>query len=79
MVPQSFAQQRLWFLDQFEPGSTEYITPTALRLRGPLDVDALNRALTALVARHESLRTTFDDGVQIVHEPYRGVGAGHRG
>ncbi|WP_414636210.1 amino acid adenylation domain-containing protein, partial [Actinophytocola sp.] len=74
VAPQSFAQQRLWFLDQFEPGGTDYITPTALRLRGPLDVDALNRALTALVARHESLRTTFDEvdgrGVQIVHEPY---------
>ncbi|TWP50722.1 amino acid adenylation domain-containing protein [Lentzea tibetensis] len=70
-LPQSFAQQRLWFLDQFEPGGTEYITPTALRLRGELDLDRLNDALTALVARHESLRTTFDDGVQVVHEPYR--------
>ncbi|GLZ28595.1 hypothetical protein Lesp02_07850 [Lentzea sp. NBRC 105346] len=69
-LPQSFAQQRLWFLDQFEPGGTEYITPTALRLRGPLDLDALNRSLTALVARHESLRTTLSNGVQIVHEPY---------
>ena len=75
VLPQSFAQQRLWFLDQFEPGGTEYVTPTALRLRGLLDVDALNRAFTALVARHESLRTTFDDvdghGIQVVHEPYQ--------
>ncbi|MBB5803972.1 amino acid adenylation domain-containing protein/non-ribosomal peptide synthase protein (TIGR01720 family) [Saccharothrix ecbatanensis] len=69
-VDQSPAQRRLWFLDQFEPGSTEYVTPTALRLHGPLDLVALGRALDGLVARHESLRTTFDDGVQIVHEPY---------
>ena len=73
MLPQSFAQQRLWFLDQFDPDSTEYVTPTALRLRGVLDVPALTTALTGLVARHESLRTTFDavDGqaVQLVHEP----------
>ncbi|GGS58609.1 non-ribosomal peptide synthase/polyketide synthase [Actinokineospora fastidiosa] len=73
-VPQSFAQRRLWFLDQFEPGGAEYVSPTALRLRGPLDVDALTAALTALIARHESLRTTFDEidgeAVQIVHDPY---------
>ncbi|MEU4626609.1 non-ribosomal peptide synthase/polyketide synthase [Actinoplanes sp. NPDC023801] len=73
-MPLSFAQQRLWFLDQFEPGGTEYLSPLALRLRGPLDTDALATALTALVARHESLRTTFGTvdgrGVQIVGEPY---------
>ncbi|MCX2946719.1 non-ribosomal peptide synthase/polyketide synthase [Lentzea sp. NEAU-D7] len=69
-VPQSFAQGRLWFLDQFETGGTEYVTPTALRLRGPLDVPKLSGALTALVARHESLRTTFSDGLQIIGEPY---------
>ncbi|GAA1292609.1 non-ribosomal peptide synthetase [Saccharothrix xinjiangensis] len=67
---QSPAQKRLWFLDQFEPNSTEYVTPTALRLHGPLDLDALRRALDGLVARHESLRTTFDDGVQVVHAPH---------
>ncbi|SDO60984.1 non-ribosomal peptide synthetase [Lentzea jiangxiensis] len=73
-LPLSFAQQRLWFLDQFEPESTDYLSPSLLRLRGPLDVDALNAALTALVARHESLRTTFDgvdgQGVQVVHPPH---------
>ncbi|WP_447009228.1 non-ribosomal peptide synthase/polyketide synthase [Saccharothrix hoggarensis] len=68
--PQSPAQRRLWFLDQFEPGGTEYVTPTALRLHGPLDLAALRRAVTGLVARHESLRTTFDDGVQVVHAPF---------
>ncbi|SDM61245.1 non-ribosomal peptide synthase/polyketide synthase [Allokutzneria albata] len=70
-APQSFAQQRLWFLDQFEPDSTDYVSPTALRLRGKLDVEALNDALTKLVARHESLRTVFDDGVQIVRKPFK--------
>ncbi|HEX9316331.1 MAG TPA: condensation domain-containing protein, partial [Actinomycetota bacterium] len=72
-LPLSFAQQRLWFLDEFEPNSSEYITPAALRLRGELDVEALNAALSALVARHESLRTTFESvegrGVQVVHPP----------
>ncbi|XVS67309.1 non-ribosomal peptide synthase/polyketide synthase [Actinosynnema sp. CA-299493] len=68
--PQSTAQQRLWFLDQFEPNSTEYVTPMAMRLHGPLDVGALRGALVGLVARHESLRTTFDDGAQIVGEPH---------
>ena len=72
-APMSFAQQRLWFLDQFEEGGTEYLTPTMLRLTGDLDVDALTTALTELVVRHESLRTTFDEvdgrGVQHVHPP----------
>ncbi|MGH3813456.1 MAG: amino acid adenylation domain-containing protein, partial [Pseudonocardiaceae bacterium] len=73
-LPVSFAQQRLWFLNQFEPDSAEYVLPTAMRLRGALDTDALSRAVTALVARHESLRTTFDSvdgqGVQVVHPPH---------
>ncbi|PSM45369.1 non-ribosomal peptide synthetase [Streptomyces dioscori] len=58
-APLSYAQQRLWFLDRFEPGSTEYTTLSVLRLRGPLDADALRAALDGLVARHEALRTTF--------------------
>nr|WP_041842091.1 non-ribosomal peptide synthetase [Actinoplanes friuliensis] len=73
-LPLSFAQQRLWFLHQFEPDSAEYVTPVALRLTGPLDTGALDAALTALTARHESLRTTFRtgaDGVaeQVIHPP----------
>jgi amino acid adenylation domain-containing protein len=58
-LPLSYAQQRLWFLDQLDPGSTTYTTPLALRLRGALDLAALERSLTELVRRHESLRTTF--------------------
>ncbi len=57
--PLSFAQQRLWFLEQFNPGSCVYNERRAIRLRGDLDVRALQGALEALVARHESLRTSF--------------------
>ncbi|HET7463045.1 MAG TPA: amino acid adenylation domain-containing protein, partial [Longimicrobium sp.] len=58
-LPLSFAQERLWFLDRLEPGSTTYNLPFARRLRGPLDVDALERSLGEIVRRHASLRTTF--------------------
>ncbi|HJT56498.1 MAG TPA: amino acid adenylation domain-containing protein [Ktedonobacteraceae bacterium] len=57
--PLSFAQQRLWFLDQWEPGSPLYNVPLVLRLHGILRVDILERVLNVLVERHESLRTTF--------------------
>ncbi|HEX6357656.1 condensation domain-containing protein, partial [Actinophytocola sp.] len=71
--PLSFAQQRLWFLHQYEPDSTEYTVPLAVRLRGPLDLAALTTAMTALVARHESLRTACREvdglGVQLIHPP----------
>ncbi|NNB85299.1 amino acid adenylation domain-containing protein, partial [Corallococcus exiguus] len=58
-VPLSFAQQRLWFLDQLEPGSASYNIPLALHLEGVLQVDVLQRALEALVSRHEVLRTSL--------------------
>ncbi|NBD14538.1 non-ribosomal peptide synthetase, partial [Corallococcus silvisoli] len=58
-APLSFAQQRLWFLDQLTPGDASYNIPTALRLTGHVDVESLRRAFETLVARHEALRTTF--------------------
>jgi len=60
-LPLSFAQERLWFLHRLDPGSTTYNMHVPLRLRGPLDVAALERALGEIVRRHESLRTVFRD------------------
>ncbi|RYZ31861.1 MAG: hypothetical protein EOO72_16180, partial [Myxococcaceae bacterium] len=57
--PLSFAQQRLWFIDQLEPGSSLYNIPLGLTFSGALDVEALRGSLDALMARHEALRTTF--------------------
>ncbi|WP_030759539.1 non-ribosomal peptide synthetase/MFS transporter [Streptomyces griseus] len=57
--PLSSGQERLWFMDQFSPGSTAYTLAPARRFRGPFDRAALDAALTDLVARHESLRMTF--------------------
>ena len=72
----SFAQNRLWFLDQMEGVSRTYQIPGALRLRGRLDETALRRALDRIVARHEALRTTFHlvDG-----EPAQRIGPQHVG
>ena len=58
-LPLSFGQQRLWFLDQLGGGGGAYHIPMRVRMRGALDRDALRRALDAVVARHEALRTTF--------------------
>ncbi|MCD4691423.1 MAG: amino acid adenylation domain-containing protein, partial [Calditrichales bacterium] len=57
--PVSYAQQRLWFLDQFEPGSPYYNIPIALRLKGPFNLDLFKKTIQHIVNRHESLRTTF--------------------
>lgn len=58
-IPLSFAQQRLWFFDQMEPGNPLYNLPGALRLRGSLNVAALEQSFNEIVRRHEALRTTF--------------------
>jgi amino acid adenylation domain-containing protein/non-ribosomal peptide synthase protein (TIGR01720 family) len=58
-LPLSFAQQRLWFLDQLDPGSTAYNRPFALRLTGPLSAESLGQSLEEIVRRHEVLRTTY--------------------
>jgi amino acid adenylation domain-containing protein len=58
-LPLSFGQQRLWFLEQLEPGAAYFHMPLAVRLRGALDRDALAESLRDLILRHEILRTTF--------------------
>ena len=58
-APVAFAQGQLWFLDRLQPGSSAYNVPAAFRLRGRLDVEALEAALSAIVERHEALRTVF--------------------
>ena len=69
--PMSFAQQRLWFLDQLEPGSTVYNTPFVVSLKGQLNLEALRKSLEEIVRRHEVLRATFrlqaGSPVQIIH------------
>ena len=72
-LPLSSAQQRLWFFDRWEPGSSAYNIPSAVRLTGELDVAALAGALTEIVRRHEILRTTYADRdgepVQVIGPP----------
>lgn len=59
LLPLSFAQQRMWFLQQLEPENSTYKISRTLRLTGPLQVEALQQALTTILARHEVLRTRF--------------------
>ncbi|MGN6321722.1 MAG: condensation domain-containing protein, partial [Dyella sp.] len=65
-LPLSYTQQRLWFIDKFEDGSTPYNMMKAFRIEGHLNQDTLARTLRALIERHESLRTVFsDDGGEV--------------
>jgi len=72
-LPLSFAQQRLWFLDQLDPGQPTYNIPKAIRLKGPLNQSALEQSFTEIVRRHEVLRTTFaaigGEPVQVIAPP----------
>jgi hypothetical protein len=87
-LPLSFAQRRLWFLQQMEPESTVFNIVVDVRLRGELEADALERALGGLLSRHESLRTTFHEadgspyqrvvampGLRLDREDVRALGA----
>ncbi len=73
-LPLSFAQQRLWFLQQLEPDSPFYNLPETYRIIGQLKIEALEKSLNYVIRRHESLRTTFhnENGqpVQRIHEPF---------
>ncbi len=72
-LPLSYGQEQLWFIDQFAPGLPTYNIASSLRITGPLDADALGRAVDAVVARHETLRTRLvsSEGrpVQVVDPP----------
>ncbi|MEV0961457.1 amino acid adenylation domain-containing protein [Streptomyces sp. NPDC049910] len=72
-LPLSYGQQQMWFLSRLEPDSPEYLVPLVLRLRGPLDADALDLAWQVVVERHEILRTRYilrdDEPVQVVDAP----------
>jgi amino acid adenylation domain-containing protein len=71
-LPLSFAQERLWFFSQLESQSALYNVPSAIRLKGPLDIEALQKSFEAIVQRHESLRTNFvsesGNPIQVVRE-----------
>ncbi len=72
-IPLSFAQQRLWFFDQFEPGKSFYNLPGAIRLKGKLNVAVLEKTFNEIVNRHEALRSTFTEvqgqPVQVIAPP----------
>ena len=68
LLPLSFAQKRLWFLDQMEPGNPAYNIATAMRLFGALDIAAVQASLNTIIERHESLRTTY---TAVAGEPYQ--------
>src|SRR5262249_10499986 len=72
-LPLSYAQQRLWFIHQLEPASAAYNIPCAVRMRGELEIAALEKSLEEIARRHEALRTRFEARggrpVQVMDEP----------
>ena len=74
--PLSYAQQRMWFIDRFESGSTAYLIPSRMRVHGPFNLKAFESALNCIVERHEVFRTSFPKDqsppVQVIH-PYRPI------
>ncbi len=80
LFPLSFAQQRLWFLNELEPGNAAYNIPRVIRIVGTLNVTALDGAVQALVARHEGLRSVFTpiDGEATQRARSSGVSNGRR-
>ena len=74
VFPTSYAQRRMWFMDQFEPGSPYYNIPMAMRLKGKFDYEIFEKTINKIIRRHESLRTTFAsiDGnpVQVISDSY---------
>lgn len=72
-IPLSFAQQRLWFFDQFEAGKSFYNLPGAIRLKGKLNVAVLEQTFNEIVNRHEALRSTFTEvqgqPIQVIAPP----------
>src|SRR5262249_84534 len=70
-IPLSFAQQRLWFLDQLEPQSTAYLIANAYRFQGDLQVKVLDAVMQEVISRQEALRTIFEERagqpIQVIH------------
>ncbi len=81
VFPMSFAQQRLWFLDAVAPGNPFYNIPLRIPMGGRIDPGAVERALNAIIGRHEALRTTFEvidsEPSQVVRSP-RTIVLAHR-
>ncbi|HEX7771710.1 MAG TPA: condensation domain-containing protein, partial [Pyrinomonadaceae bacterium] len=71
LFPTSIDQERLWFIEQLQPGNAAYNIFTASRIKGPLDVAVMERVVNELIARHEVVRTTFtvvdDQPMQVIH------------
>uniref|UniRef100_UPI000F766354 non-ribosomal peptide synthetase n=1 Tax=Pseudoalteromonas rubra TaxID=43658 RepID=UPI000F766354 len=67
-APLSFAQQRLWFIEQLEQGSAQYNMPSAFHVQGALDLNVVESVLQTIIARHEVLRTVYRDELQVIRQ-----------